>query len=272
MNFFANGDSPLSLDIIRNELVRLEDSIVFALIERAQFSHNKCIYTKNHFNFENFDGSFLDYFLFDIEKAHAKVRRYTSPDEFPFCKDLPAPVLPPLDFPKILDPLSTFNINDEILSIYINEIVPSITRPDTDDLNYGSSATKDVEALQLLSRRIHFGKFVAEAKFVDPNYHDKYVELIRKKDVDGIEELLTNKAVEERVLRRLRAKALTYGAEIDDSGAPTPAKEPRISPDSLVNLYERFVIPLTKKVEVRYLLERLHEDDSWRGSKRKHDE
>jgi hypothetical protein len=34
-----------------------------------------------------------------------------------------------------------------------------------DDGNYGSAATLDVLALQALSKRIHYGKFVAEAKF-----------------------------------------------------------------------------------------------------------
>lgn len=34
-----------------------------------------------------------------------------------------------------------------------------------DDGNYGSAATIDVLCLQALSKRIHYGKFVAEAKF-----------------------------------------------------------------------------------------------------------
>lgn len=34
-----------------------------------------------------------------------------------------------------------------------------------DDGNYGSAATLDLLALQALSKRIHYGKFVAEAKF-----------------------------------------------------------------------------------------------------------
>lgn len=34
-----------------------------------------------------------------------------------------------------------------------------------DDGNYGSAATLDVLCLQALSKRIHYGKFVAEAKF-----------------------------------------------------------------------------------------------------------
>jgi chorismate mutase len=57
------------------------------------------------------------------------------------------------------------------LKFYIEEIVPKITegvkiKPTTgeqkveerDDGNYGSSATRDVEVLQALSRRIHFGE------------------------------------------------------------------------------------------------------------------
>ena len=34
-----------------------------------------------------------------------------------------------------------------------------------DDGNYGSAAVCDIAVLQALSKRIHFGKFIAEAKF-----------------------------------------------------------------------------------------------------------
>lgn len=84
------------------------------------------------------------------------MRRYTSPDEYPFSKNLPAPVLPELKFPKILHENSV-NVNDEILAIYISQIVTSICKEGSDG-NVGSSATKDVDCLQALSRRIHFGK------------------------------------------------------------------------------------------------------------------
>ena len=51
------------------------------------------------------------------------------------------------------------NVNDKILSFYVDKIVPAITsgQRSADDGNYGSSATRDVEVLQALSRRIHFG-------------------------------------------------------------------------------------------------------------------
>ena len=34
----------LSLNNIREQLIRLEDTIIFALIERAQFAHNQSVY------------------------------------------------------------------------------------------------------------------------------------------------------------------------------------------------------------------------------------
>lgn len=43
------------------------------------------------------------------------------------------------------------------MDIYVKDIVPTITKSG-DDMNYGSSVTKDIEALQALSKRIHFGK------------------------------------------------------------------------------------------------------------------
>nr|KAJ3418930.1 Chorismate mutase 1-like protein [Polyrhizophydium stewartii] len=248
----------IDLGRLRRELVRIEDSVIFALVERAQFALNAKVYEPGAFAFKDFDGSFLDYFLHEIE---SKVRRYTSPEEHPFTSPLPELVLPPLAFPQILAP-NDVNVNDRIKAIYINDILPMICRPGTDD-NYGSTATRDVEVLQILSRRIHYGKFVAEAKFNDPKEHDEYVRLIRAGDRDGIMELLTNRAVEERLLRRLKQKALVYGQEIDDAGMPVSSPTTRSAPDlripqdMVANMYERFVIPLTKEVEVEYLMQRL---------------
>ena len=69
--------------------------------------------------------------------------------------------------------------------------------------------------------------------------------------------LLTNLEVEKRLLRRLRKKAAIYGQEIDGDESNNP--NPRIPVESIANIYEKFVIPLTKRVEVDYLLCRLDE-------------
>ena len=80
----------------------------------------------------------------------------SSPDEYAFTSPLPEPILPPLEFDQFLEP-NDININSKIMEVYLNDIVPAICK-NTDDKNYGSSVTKDIEALQALSKRIHFGK------------------------------------------------------------------------------------------------------------------
>ncbi|RHZ80654.1 hypothetical protein Glove_134g44 [Diversispora epigaea] len=257
MNFLVGeSENAISLERLRDILIRLEDTIIFALIERAQFAHNVVIYKPGMYKYEGseeFNGSFLEYFLRESEKVHAKVRRYQSPDEYPFTDDLPNPIIPPLKYPKILKP-NDINVNPKILKFYLEHIVPSLCVAG-EDLNYGSSATRDVACLQALSQRIHYGKFVAEAKFRDPNLQSKYIEYIKSHNSEAIEKLLTNKKVEESLLKRLRHKALIYGQDITESGILN--NTPKINIDVVVELYEKWVIPLTKDVEVQYLLSRL---------------
>ena len=50
---------------------------------------------------------------------------------------------------------------------------------------------------QALSKRIHYGKFVAEAKFLANR--EEYSSLIRQQDADGLMRLLTDEAVEAKV-------------------------------------------------------------------------
>ncbi|KAI8982640.1 chorismate mutase, partial [Pilobolus umbonatus] len=242
-----------TLDQLRSTLIRLEDTIIFALIERTQFALNPCIYNKGALEFKGATGelSFLEYFFWETEKVHAKVRRYTSPDEYAFTSPLPDPVLPPLHYEPFLYP-NNINVNDKIMDIYIKDILPFICKQG-DDKNYGSSATKDIEALQALSKRIHFGKFIAESKF--RSNPEEYTRLALTEDRQKIDELLTNKAVEAQVLERLRRKALVYGQTLDEEQEGVN-KHLRIPVDVIVNLYKQYVIPITKEVEVNYLLNR----------------
>jgi chorismate mutase len=63
---------------------------------------------------------------------------------------------------KVLKP-NTVNINDKIKSTYIDKFLPLFCEAG-DDSNYGSTATSDIAVLQALSKRIHYGKYVAEGK------------------------------------------------------------------------------------------------------------
>lgn len=74
---FMTGEDPLSLDRIRAVLVRLEDTIIFGLIERAQFAHNPRIYQKGAFKELldiGFSGSWLEWFLKETETFHGMSR------------------------------------------------------------------------------------------------------------------------------------------------------------------------------------------------------
>lgn len=51
--------------------------------------------------------------------------------------------------------------------------------------------------MQALSKRIHYGKFVAEAKFLAKR--EEYSSLIRAQDADGLMRLLTDESVEAKV-------------------------------------------------------------------------
>jgi chorismate mutase len=256
---FMKAETVLNLDNIRQALVRMEDTIVFDLIERSQFFSSPSVYEKNKFNIPHFEGSFLDWSLIQMEKVHSQVRRYEAPDETPFFPNEVLPsILPPINYPKVLAKYSDeINVNDEILKYYVEEIVPKISCKKGDQLeNIGSVSTCDIECLQAISRRVHFGKFVAEAKFQQDK--ETYIELIKNKDIDGIEKSITNVAVEEIILKRLIEKGKSYGTDPSLKYSQNP--QSKIDPNVIAKLYKEWMIPLTKKVEVEYLLRRLEDD------------
>lgn len=84
-----------------------------------------------------------------------------------------------------------------------------------------------------------------------------YQELCRAGDAAGVNELLTNKAVEKKVLHRAFMKASTYGRDIGDlAGGEEVSPHFKVEPEVIMDLYRKLVIPLTKDVEIMYLFER----------------
>jgi chorismate mutase len=184
------------------------------LIERSQFAHNPRCYVKGGISAlkeHGFDGSWLQWFLKETETFQGErkggikcdgwntdgpqpklvdsrgesykvtsnpltcIKPGFSPDETPFSSDLPEPILPSLNYPKILHP-NTVNVNPSIIYFYVHNFVPRITQSATlsvaaanrargivgeaefdDDGNYGSAANIDVEILQAISKRVHYG-------------------------------------------------------------------------------------------------------------------
>jgi hypothetical protein len=162
---------------------------------------------------------------------------------------------------------------------------------------------------QAISRRIHYGKFVAEAKFresprdYEPLIRAKvYSDLVHKKkiktnrnifaifldivllsffkcktwffmlllrfgvkietvnglflqDRKALMKLLTSKNVEEIVVKRVEKKAMVFGQEVSlDHDVKGHYK---VDPAIVSRLYKEWIIPMTKNVELEYLLRRL---------------
>ncbi|MBL7114700.1 MAG: chorismate mutase [Kiritimatiellae bacterium] len=245
------------LDNVRVALVRLEEIIISRLIERAQFCQNPMVYEADALGAPLQGLSILGFLLQETERTHAKLRRYTSPDEHPFFSDLPDPVLPSLTY--FDNPLeeNEINVNAQVRWIYEQEIIPLICCPG-DDRQYGSSAVNDVSCLQAISKRVHYGKFVAESKFRDDEA--VYRECILSEDRDRLMALITDPDVENAVLQRVRHKARTYCSEI--SSASTEV----LSPDTIVTIYSRWIIPMNKDVQVKYLMQRVSADQPVKDS------
>jgi chorismate mutase len=224
------------------------------------------------------------------EALHNLVRRYESPEEhafFPSRLTKRSNSLSELDYPQLLSndsAINQLNWNEILYNKYLNVIVPAITDKG-DDEQHGSTVLADIAALQALSKRIHFGKFVAESKY--QSNPKEFQTLVDAGDANGVMALLTNEEVEKQVLTRARLKASTYGREPLMSSLPKVERgdeshhntaiiaaaaaaavvaaveamqtsdqnaiNGKVDPSIIESIYRQLIIPMTKDVEVAYL-------------------
>ncbi|KAL5074448.1 hypothetical protein RYX36_013432 [Vicia faba] len=242
-----------TLESVRESLIRQEDTIIFSFIERAKFPLNSLTYQQNYSSIPNFSGSLFDFILHQTENIQAKTGRYMNPEENPYEEKLSPPIVPHYNFSQFLHPAAaSININKNIKKIYFNDILPLFIASG-DDGNYAQTASNDLTILQAISKRIHYGKFVAETKFrKSPR---DYEPLIRAKDREALMSLLVDKRVEEMVLKRVEKKAMVFGQEM--SLDPNVKGKYKVDPSIVYSLYNKWIIPMTKDIEVEYLLRRL---------------
>lgn len=69
--------------------------------------------------------------------------------------------------------------------------------------------------------------------------------------------LLTFEKVEEMVKKRVQKKAETFGQEVKCINGDESEKKYKVDPFLVSRIYGEWLIPLTKHVEVEYLLRRL---------------
>lgn len=87
--------------------------------------------------------------------------------------------------------------------------------------------------------------------------HTNIISSVNLQDKDKLMSMLTYPTVEEAIKRRVEMKARAYGQEVtvDDKGGADPVY--KINPGLVANLYGDWIMPLTKEVQVQYLLRRL---------------
>lgn len=66
--------SAMSLDEVRDKLIRLEDTIVFSLIERAKYPINSVVYNESTGLVAGHHGSLIKFFMKKTEALHAQVK------------------------------------------------------------------------------------------------------------------------------------------------------------------------------------------------------
>ncbi|MDG5813579.1 chorismate mutase [Chitinispirillales bacterium ANBcel5] len=238
------------LPYIASRLEGLEETIISKLIERAQWHTNPTAYQEGKSGFGNNEKrSLLELRLSYQEEMDALFGRFCVPEERPFTDlkyrpqrtvSLPESGLHIPDYQKV-------NLTKKIYTAY--QFLLKHICTEGDDGQYGSSVEHDVYALQAISRRVHFGAlYVAECKYRSaPNVYKK---LIAKKDEKALLATLTRPEVEEKIIQRVQEKtrSLQQCANLESRKV--------IKPETVVDFYQKTIIPLTKEGEILYLLNR----------------
>lgn len=242
----------MTLELIAAKLEGLEETIIYKLMDRAQFKKNDIIYRSGESGFDDEKSgmSLFDIRLLYTETMDSEFGRFMQPEERPFFKNLPEPKRVVTNYKDDflnIDDYDGINLTGDIKKAYL-KILNSLCLSG-DDGQFGSSVEHDIFALQALARRIHFGSlYVAESKFRDNP--EKYSELIDKEDTSALMDLLTRAEVEERILQRVKEKVIHIQSRINEK------VRRRIDPDIVLDFYRTYIIPLTKKGEILYLLKR----------------
>jgi len=234
--------------VIRPKLIAFEDPVIFNLLQRAQFKRNDRIYVPDEFEGMPNGQSFFDFIFNGTQELYAKAGKFDDQEEYPPLEELGKAAVT-REVPERFIPRAQLNLNQRIKDAYF-EFMAGICE-EGDDREYGSSAVCDIRVLDDLSKRIHMGTQVAEAKFrAEP---ERYVELIRDRNVDGIVEALTNKNVELDIHQRVDFKTANFQM-VRNEGERV---RKYVEPSKMKELYERLIIPITIEVELAYFDKRL---------------
>lgn len=131
------------------------------------------------------------------------------------------------------------DVEEKLFSFYFSKIL--FENCANKDLDVSSILAKDLNLLSLVTERLLLGISVAQAKFQsEPELYQKLAKENNKKE---IMRKLTNSEVEEKILFRIEEKAKQLNF-----------LNPDFKPEVAVVFYRDCIIPLTKEIELDYLL------------------
>jgi len=241
----------IQLETIASHLAGLEETLIYKLLDRAQFAANPGAYQPGQSLFQPAESfSLFELRLLFQETLDTQFGRYLIPEERPFHLGLPAPrrVPPQTETGLAIADLETVNVTGSIRQAYLGLLADLCAG--TDDGHWGSSVEHDVICLQALSRRIHYGAlYVGESKFREAP--DKFRALVAERDDNALVAAITRVEVEQRVLARVRAKVEAVQSVSD------PALRKVVDPSTIVDFFRYTIIPITKEGEIFYLYQRV---------------
>ena len=231
----------MELDKVRDRLIELEDIIIKGLWERSNYKQNLPIYDHNAEEFKyknNYEGTYFDFMFKQIENVHSIAGRYNCFDERPFYKGLQECQVSREYNSQIPEEILKFskkiNFSPWIKIAYLNFITELCE--EGEDAHYGDSALSDIFNLQAVSKRIHYGILVMEAKYKDNQ--TQYDKLLSQNNDIAIGAALKNVSVEQKVLQRVKEKSIKTGFK---------------KPDIIVKFFKNYIIPMTIQVELDYI-------------------
>jgi len=231
----------MKLEKVRERLIELEDIIIKGLCERANYKQNLAIYEHNAEQFKynnNFEGTYFDFMFKQIENVHSIAGRYNCFDEKPFYKGLEECQVEREYNSQIPDEILKFskkiNFSPWIKIGYLNFI--NELCEEGEDANYGDTTLSDIFNLQAISKRIHYGILVMEAKYKDNQ--SQYDKLLSQNNDISIGSALKNVSVEQKVLQRVKEKSIKNGFK---------------NPNKIVKFFKNCIIPMTIQVELDYI-------------------
>ena len=142
----------LKLETIASHLAGLEETLIYKLLDRAQFAGNPGAYRPGQSRFRPHEASSLfELRLHHQEKLDTLFGRYLIPEERPFHLGLPGPRrLPPqTETGLVIQDLETVNVTGPVRTDYLKTL-PGLCG-EGDDGQWGSSVEHDVICLQALS-------------------------------------------------------------------------------------------------------------------------